>query len=176
MSDLLLDVSQFREAAVQVERMLPAEALANDAELFGVTGPVRVAFTVQKDRQQCRVAGKVQAALSMECSRCLTGFEMAVDEAVDVLYVPHAEATAGGEVEIEDDDLTTAYYRDQVIDLGQLVMEQFFMVVPMKPLCQEHCRGLCALCGTNLNLGSCACTTEWVDPRLAVLRAMKKDT
>ncbi len=176
MSDLLLDVSQMREAHAQVDRTVSADGLASDADVFRVGASVRLAFAIQKDRQQFRLIGKVQATLELECSRCLVGYEMPVDEAFDVLYLPHSEAKTDGEVEIEDDDLSTAYYRDQVIDLGQLVMEQFFMVVPMKPLCREACRGLCSMCGTNLNTGSCSCQASWEDPRLAVLRELKKDT
>ena len=176
MSDLLLDVSQMREAHARVERTVSADALAHDAGLFGVVGPVRLAIAIQKDRQQFRLVGNVQATLELECSRCLAGFQMPVDAAFDVLYLPHSEAKGDGEVEIEDDDLSTAYFRDQVIDLGQLAMEQFFMVVPMKPLCSETCRGLCSMCGTNLNVGSCSCAARWEDPRLAVLREIKKDT
>ena len=176
MSDLLLDVSQMREARDCVERTVSADALAIDAGVFGVGGPVRLAFTIQKDGQRFRLAGKVQATLDLECSRCLVGFEMPVDEAFDLLYLPQSEAKTGGEVEIEGDGLSTAYHLDQVIDLGQLVMEQFFMVAPMKPLCSEACRGLCSMCGTNLNTGSCSCTARWEDPRLAALREIKKDT
>jgi uncharacterized protein len=176
MSDLLLDVSQMRDAHARVERTIAADALANDAGVFGVSGPVTLDVAIQKDRQQFRLTGRVQATLELECSRCLVGFEMPVDEAFDVLYLPHSEAKGDGEVEIEDDDLSTAYFSDQRIDLGQLVMEQFFMVVPMKPLCAPTCRGLCAMCGTNLNSGSCSCAVRWEDPRLAVLREMKKET
>jgi uncharacterized protein len=176
MSDLLLDVSQMREARASVERTLDAVAVANDAGAFRVGGPVRLQFTIQKDRQQFRLAGSVQATLELECSRCLAAFEMPVDETFDVLYLPHADAKGDGEVEIEDDDLSTAYFRDQVIDLGQLAMEQFFMALPMKPLCSETCRGICPLCGRNLNTGSCTCAVRWEDPRLAVLREIKKDT
>ena len=176
MSDLLLDVSQMREAHAHVERIVSADRLANDAGVFGIGGPVRLAIAIQKDRQQFRLVGKVQATLELECSRCLAGFEMPVDEAFDVLYLPHSESKGDGEVEVEDDDLSTAYFRDQVIDLGQLVMEQFFMVVPMKPLCSKTCLGLCSMCGRNLNTGSCSCTARWEDPRLAVLREIKKDT
>jgi uncharacterized protein len=176
MSDLLLDVSQMREAHAHVERTLAAGELANDAGVFGIGGPVRLAIAIRKDRQQFRLIGKVQATLELECSRCLVGFEMPVDEGFDVLYLPHSEAKGDGEVEIEDDDLSTAYFRDQIIDLGQLVMEQLFMVVPMKPLCSQTCQGLCSMCGRNLNTGSCTCTASWEDPRLAVLREIKKDT
>jgi uncharacterized protein len=42
----------------------------------------------------------------------------------------------------------------------------------MKPLCREDCRGLCAVCGANLNRGDCGCAPTWEDPRLAPLKAL----
>ena len=176
MSELLIDVGQMREAQARVERTVPGHELAVEAEVFRVSGPVHLAFDVRKDRQQYRLIGRVQAALEMECSRCLAPFTLPVDEPFDVLYLPHSEHKTEGEVEIEEDDLTTAFYSDQVIDLGQLVIEQFFMAAPMKPLCTEDCQGLCPMCGTNRNAGTCSCTAAWVDPRLAVLENLKKDT
>ncbi|MGB9809870.1 MAG: YceD family protein, partial [Caldanaerobacter sp.] len=41
--------------------------------------------------------------------------------------------------------------------------------LPMKFLCKEDCKGLCPICGTNLNYGSCSCKREDIDPRLEVL-------
>jgi uncharacterized protein len=71
--------------------------------------------------------------------------------------------------------VSTAYYSDNVIDLGQLMQEQCYLAVPMKPLCRETCRGLCPECGINLNTASCDCRQTWVDPRLAVLQDLRKD-
>ena len=51
--------------------------------------------------------------------------------------------------------------------------EQFYLALPMKPLCRESCRGLCPECGTNLNTGTCSCVREWTDPRLDGLRALR---
>ena len=50
--------------------------------------------------------------------------------------------------------------------------EQLYLALPMKPLCREDCRGLCAECGANLNLTTCGCARRWEDPRLAGLRAL----
>jgi uncharacterized protein len=118
----------------------------------------------------------VAGTLGLSCSRCLEEFALEVDEPFDVLCLPASDNTGEEEREIEEDDLTTVFYRDQTIDLGQLVTEQFYLAVPMKPLCREDCRGLCPRCGTNLNAGACGCTHAWVDPRLAGLRdLLKKD-
>jgi uncharacterized protein len=46
----------------------------------------------------------------------------------------------------------------------------------MKPLCREDCQGLCPVCGTNLNNGTCTCKREWEDPRLAALKKLKTDS
>ena len=51
--------------------------------------------------------------------------------------------------------------------------EQFYLALPMKPLCREDCKGLCAQCGTNLNTGTCDCAPVWEDPRLAALKAIR---
>ena len=72
---------------------------------------------------------------------------------------------------IEEEDLETSYYRDDQIDLNELLREQFYLALPMKPLCQDGCRGLCPQCGTNLNQGACDCAPEWKDPRLARARS-----
>jgi uncharacterized protein len=104
---------------------------------------------------------------------------MPVDVEVDLTYVPQPvggpEAPPGRgqeEIELAAEDLTTAYYRDDVLDLAHMLREQFYLVMPMRPLCRDECRGLCAQCGTNLNLQTCGCTSAWQDPRLAGLRTL----
>jgi uncharacterized protein len=81
--------------------------------------------------------------------------------------------TGEGEREIEEDDLSTAFYENEEIDLGQLMREQFYLSLPMKPLCGPDCKGLCPICGTNLNRGTCECKREWDDPRFSALRELK---
>jgi DUF177 domain-containing protein len=51
--------------------------------------------------------------------------------------------------------------------------EQFYLSLPMKPLCRSDCRGLCVVCGTNLNREPCSCKPVWEDPRLAPLRDLR---
>ena len=98
---------------------------------------------------------------------------MPVDQTFDLRYQPHAENTGDGEREIEEDDLTTAFYENDEIDLGHLMREQFYLSLPMKPLCRTDCRGLCVVCGTNLNRETCSCKRTWEDPRLGPLRDLR---
>lgn len=176
MSDLLLDISRMQEARDHIERSWDGDALPADAAVCRIRGPVALAFDVHRDRRQFRLMGRVAGTLGLTCCRCLEEYAKRVDEEFDVLCLPFSENAGEGEREVEEDDLTTSYYRDQVIDLGQLMLEQFYLAVPMKPLCQEDCRGLCVECGTNLNTGSCSCVHRWKDSRLDGLRdVLKKD-
>jgi uncharacterized protein len=175
MSDLLFDVSGMREADARVDRTVPAGALSSDADVFRISAPIVLAASIHKIRQQYRVAGRVSTTLEVGCSRCLEPFALVVDEAIDVLFLPHGEHAGEVERQVEDDDLSTAYYQDAVLDLGQLLQEQLYLVVPMKPLCSESCRGLCGVCGVNLNTASCSDHPVWVDPRLAVLDQLRRD-
>ncbi len=170
---LVLDLSRMREAHERIERTFERSAFATpEDEAYRVESPVRLAFDIDKDGEQFRLAGGVTATLGLACGRCLEGYPFPVDASFDVLYLPHTENVGEGEVEVEDDDLATAYYRDEQIDLAQLVREQFYLAIPMKPLCREGCKGLCPHCGTDLNTSSCNCAAEWTDPRLAGLQAL----
>jgi uncharacterized protein len=142
---------------------------------------------VHKDRDAYRVTGQVQTRLRLDCGRCLEPFEIPVDSAFELRYVPAlaappAQGAAGrggeeAEAEVAEDDLTTAYYKDETLDLGELMREQFVLALPMKPLCSEACKGLCPACGTNLNKGTCDCKPVWNDPRLAGLQGiLDRDT
>jgi uncharacterized protein len=169
---MLLDLSKIRTPHERYEKTYAAQAFAAD-DSFRVAAPVSLTFDIFKDKQQFRLVGHVQTTLELSCSRCLEPFTRSVDAEFELRYQPHAENTGEGEREIEEDDLSTAFYRNDQIDLGELMREQFLLALPMKPLCSEDCRGLCAVCGTNLNRGTCSCKREWEDPRFAALKALQ---
>jgi uncharacterized protein len=140
-----------------------------------VATPVNLTFDIYKDKDHFRLVGQVQTRLELPCSRCLEPLTCPVDSSFDLRYQPHAQNTGEGEREIEEDDLTTAFYENDTIDLAQLMHEQLYLSVPMKPLCRDECKGLCPSCGTNLNTGACDCKAQWEDPRFAVLKTLKTD-
>ena len=79
---------------------------------------------------------------------------------------------ADDEDEIADDDVSITFYRDDEINVGELLREQFYLALPMKPLCRPDCRGICPHCGINRNVESCQCEGRWEDPRLAGLKTL----
>ena len=171
---LLLNLTRIRTAQERFEKVYEPSQLGTDPD-FRVVAPVSLAFDIFKDKQQFRLVGRVQTTLELTCGRCLEPFTLPVDAEFDLRYHPHVQNTGTGEAEqeIEDDDLTTAFYENDEIDLGHLMREQFNLSLPMKPLCRDDCRGLCPVCGINWNKGSCDCKRDWEDPRLEALRNLK---
>ena len=171
----MLDLRRIRTPHERYEKVYPADAFPVDSA-YAVVAPVDLAFDIFKDKQTFRLSGTVKTTLRLPCSRCLEPFALPVDSAFELRYQPHAENAAKSgdeEDEIEEDDLSTAFYENDEIDLGQLMREQFLLSLPMKPLCSDDCKGLCPICGTNLNRGACECKREWDDPRLAALKQLR---
>ena len=172
-----LDVARLREGTASLDRTLQASALPAEDD-YKIVGPVALEATATKDKAKVRIAGHATTMLELACSRCLEGYRVPVDAEFDLMFLPAADAPGAGEadeVELADEDINTAFYRDGVIDLGELMHEQFYLTLPMKPLCREDCKGMCPVCGANWNETSCACNNRWEDPRLAGLKALLKD-
>ena len=173
-----LDLRTVIAPEVRVERVFAPADLGTSTDEYRILGNVRLDALLQKMEPRYRLTGRVRATLEVACGRCLEPFVLPVDTTVDLTYVPHPTEVGDEEIELKDEDLTTAHYQQQVIDLGEMLREQFYLALPMRPLCREECKGLCAQCGTNLNQSTCACQPRWEDPRLAGLRTLmaKKST
>ena len=68
-----------------------------------------------------------------------------------------------------------SFYQDDQIDLTELLREQFYLALPMKPLCRDDCRGLCLQCGVNRNTAP-ATAKPAGGSRLAPLKGLIKGT
>ena len=186
-----IDLRPLAEAELPLEReFTPEQVMGGQTasrgktgdEEFSIVGPVRFRGTLTRAGDRFHLRGRIGATLQLACGRCLTPFTKAVDTGVDLTYVPD-RAPAGtaakdkghapdAEVELQDEDLSTAYYHDHVLDLGEMLREQFYLALPMQPLCRPDCQGLCPKCGVDRNVERCQCQTEWVDPRLSALKAL----
>jgi uncharacterized protein len=169
---MLLNLHRIRTAHERVDKVYPPEAFAAGAADYRVVAPVTLGFDVFKDKEQFRLDGAVKTLLELPCSRCLEPFRCPVDAHFELHYRPLAQNTGEGEREIREEDFSAAFYENDEIDLGELMREQFYLALPMKPLCTAECLGLCPSCGTNLNRGTCDCRREWEDPRFAALKAL----
>lgn len=74
-------------------------------------------------------------------------------------------------LENEDDD-SYIQIENYKLDLDELMRADILLELPTKFLCKEDCKGLCPVCGKNLNEGSCDCNLHQIDPRLEVLKKL----
>lgn len=169
-----LDLTRFRQPINHFARTFQPADVDGDADTYQIVAPVELEFDIHKDKDKFRLVGRVRTELELTCSRCIEPYRFPIDAAFDQRYLPSSAASGEAETEVGEGDLETSYYVDDQIDLNQLMREQFYLALPMKPLCREDCQGLCAQCGTNLNTGTCDCAPVWEDPRLSALKQLKQ--
>jgi uncharacterized protein len=170
---MLFDLRQLYGDRAHVERTFDVAAFEPPDEDYRVAAPVHLSMDIETAGADVfRVTGRVSTRLELECGRCLEPYDIPVDAPFELRYIPQTENSGEGEHEIGEDDLTTAFYKEGVVDLTDMLREQFQLALPMKPLCSAECRGLCAVCGTNLNRATCDCDPRWEDPRLGALKGL----
>lgn len=116
----------------------PVVLLKPDLTLENFTGVARVGRTPQG----ILVQGEFQGDASSECVRCLTDFDQPLHAAFEELYAfDKRSVTESGLILPED----------ATIDLETLVREYLLIEMPINPICMSDCKGLCPICGINLN-------------------------
>ena len=173
-----LELSHFRQPETDFKKVFQPAEIPDGDEEYRITAPVELEMVIHKDHDRFRLVGRVKTELELACSRCLEPYRMPLDREFDLRYLPAGAAAPERDDdddegdEVEDDDVAITFYRDERIDLNELLREQFYLALPMKPLCREDCRGICPQCGTNRNTASCDCNPQWEDPRLAGLKTL----
>jgi len=131
--------------------------------------PVEGELSLYKNGTQISITGRLRTGMELQCGRCLKEFEGNVDMPVNVVYHPLGELESDRH-ELKDDEMDMGFYEGAELDLAELAKEQVLLGLPMKPLCDENCKGICPVCGIDLNTGACSCNREEVDPRMEPLR------
>lgn len=126
---------------------------------------IQLDVQLEKSPTHLYVRSQVHARGHFECDRCLSEFEMMLEDAGRVLFSNDAELVQEG-----DNEVRTFDPEAREIDITEEVRDLLLLAIPVKLLCRENCKGLCAGCGANLNHESCRCTPRAVDPRWQVLQ------
>lgn len=162
---LTLNVGFIVHQTVGYTRDFPIEApsvqLPPDMNLSEVEGIIRVTRTAQG----LLVQVNMKASTSAECVRCLVDFKQPLEADFTDLYAftPN-QATETGLLMPENGK----------IDLVPMLREEMILAIPISPLCKPGCKGLCPVCGENLNETTCNHEDENIDPRLSALRSLQQ--
>jgi uncharacterized protein len=133
---------------------------------------IDVACTVMRIKETVFIEGTVATTVEAPCCRCLETTSLPVGGSFKYTFSP-LPAESQEEWELSAEDLEEAYYEEDEIDLDRVIFEQIMLLMPIKPLCRESCKGLCPHCGLNLNGANCDCQGETFDERLAALKKFR---
>lgn len=138
-------------------------------------GRIQGDMTVTREYENIRVTGRISVPLALSCSRCLAEFTSFVDTSFTIFFRKESAITASTEEELElgEMDLLSSVYSGDEIDLTHEIEEQVAMEIPSKPLCSDDCKGLCHVCGIDLNTSSCSCSQEPVTLTFSALKDFK---
>jgi uncharacterized protein len=141
-----------------------------DADLT-IESPIQGPVTLIRTADGILVTASLKTDLELECRRCLEPFSATVELDLQEEFHPSVDISTGAKIPVADtEEDATVIDEHHVLDMTEVVRQAIFLAVPMSPQCRDDCRGLCAMCGLNLNDGQCQCIAETVDPRLEVLK------
>jgi len=161
-------VSEIEEQGIDLDF---SERLTRNSLLESV-GPVNAHLRIERRGQEVLIQGDIQGRIALQCSRCLIGFHKDLSLNIDLLYHPEADVAKTETYEIPGDEINIGFYSNDELDITQIIREQLILNLPMKALCDEACKGLCPVCGADMNLQRCECKNESIDPRLKGLKKL----
>ncbi len=174
---MFVDLNELREREkpLRIVKDFGDRELKVDSLISTLRGPVHSEVEVSLWGERVRVEGELGADLVLTCSRCLKSFDRKIQKGFELDYLPDpVMETEGEEVALDYTDLDVGFYRNDGLDVRAVISEQIVLEVPMQPICQEACKGLCDQCGADLNEGDCNCQGQTIDPRFEALLDLKK--
>ncbi len=142
---------------------------------FSFLSPIDYELKIEKAGNSVWIHGPLRAALSLVCARCLEPFTFSVASVLDIELLPRTAAPGAPEVELKPEELDTYYFEGEEIDIGPYIFEEIVLNIPIKALCSESCKGICPVCGANLNIADCACEKAGSTILTEKLKAFLKD-
>jgi uncharacterized protein len=176
--DIPEDGIEFR-ASADDKRDVWFRSLVEDAfrEDFPKGAKAELDLYILRTSDNVQISGTARIALKPSCARCMEAFDKKLQVPLHVNLAPHKdmnfeedEEAEGG---IDKEDVAFSFYKGEEIDLDAILREILLLEIPLRYLCEESCKGLCAQCGHNLNLGGCKCAKKAADPRLAYQRFLQ---
>lgn len=148
--------------------------MQND-KICSISGNIEGDVSVVREYENIRVTGRIAAPLALSCSRCLADYTSFIDTSFTLFFRKESAVAPSSEDELElgEMDLLSSSYSGDEIDLTHEIEEQIAMEIPLKPLCSEECKGLCHVCGIDLNMSSCSCSKEAASLTFSALKDFK---
>ena len=179
-----LRVTDLPAEGIRMEEPIDAAQLKNlvafqENSACIIHDPFSATLQVTPSAGLIQVDGRIIGMAVLSCARCLARREFEINSVFHLTFtreLPGDRDDLSLETrELQAEELGLVLYDGEVIDFRDVIEEQVIMAIPMQALCRDDCRGLCARCGANLNDGPCECNGDDIDPRLAILKSIKRD-
>ena len=123
--------------------------------------------------QDIRVTGNLKTRVETGCARCLEPVEQDISRDFDLLYRPQGADAGEKETPVTTAEAEVSYYQGEGLPLEDVLREQVLLGAPLRAICREDCKGLCASCGKNLNVEKCGCSQALEDDRWSALKDIR---
>ena len=131
----------------------------DEDRIVGLENPLSARIKIYPAGKKIVVEGFLSTRLLLRCDRCLEPYSW--DLSTDFrIYLSMSPFKGELEVELSEDDLDIDFIDGNFLDPDQIIKEQIILNVPMKTLCTTECKGLCPICGCNLNMKRCSCSSR----------------
>ena len=128
----------------------------SDLEIKELKKNIEINLLITKIIKKILIKGTIVFKLELECARCMESSIINFAEEVKSVFLPYSLTAVQSEEETEDPDVN--FYKGKTINLMPLIRDTILLAVPIKPICTPSCKGLCPVCGKNLNEGDCGCS------------------
>ena len=133
-------------------------------EELGLADPFQapgVRASYELTRMMGKVFGKFRAKASamQTCGKCLTQYSQALQADFTVTFEPRP-AHAGADGDPDDPELTICFFDGEELPLGEELRQELETQLPFTPRCRKDCKGLCSVCGQDLNQADCGHGTQ----------------
>jgi uncharacterized protein len=122
-------------------------------------------------KRQLEIVGKTSLVLEIPCDRCLEP----VATKINLDFVKKVDLNQSEDDMFSDEFDESNYIDGYTLDVDMLIYNEVIIGWPTKILCREDCKGICNVCGQNLNQGTCDCESTSLDPRMSVIRDVFKN-
>jgi uncharacterized protein len=172
MESMIFNVAQLMKAPVGTSLVndFQEEDIQLDEDIK-VIGPIKGHARMRRTNQGLLVDGWVELTLELSCNRCLKTFERPMHVNFEEQFYPTVDVISGLPLAPFDEEEIFPIDAHHQVDLTEAIRQNVLLALPMVIICREDCKGLCAQCGHDLNLGPCECKPE-VDTRLSVLNKL----
>lgn len=167
-----INVSQLLKAPIGSVRDYEVDQAV---EVDGCNYPLQGAVKLMRTDHGILVKGTLSTEAELTCSRCLNTFTCPLSINIEEEYSPTIDLVSGAPLPTPDDPASFTIDEHNILDLAEAIRQYALLAVPMKPLCQPDCAGLCPTCGANLNQGQCSCPPEPPDSSWAALTELLRD-